>query len=1422
MQRALLSAAIALILVLVTALIGPLFVDWGRYRSTFETEISRLTGLDVRIAGPVDVRLLPTPTLKLQQIALGRPDGPARVRAQVLRIELALGALMRGQFLASDVGLEAPEISLGFGGSERLEWSAPLFAFDPDAVSIAHLAIEKGRLTLADGSGRSLLLDKLGFSGEVRSLLGPAKGEGSVAVDGESYLFRIAADRAAVDGAVKVRLLVDTVDRVRIGDVDSSVWMERGIPHFAGTLQWSQAGGRSTQGFNEQWRASAKMRGNWAAATLEGINLEYGPQDRAVQLRGHANLTFRAQPELDLTLAATQIDLDRVLALPVPMRRRPLAALSTMADNFGAARPPPIRVNFGISAEVVTLADAPLQRVSASLRGEGGAWDLDSLELRAPGGTQLRLRGRLDLTARGKTFAGRGRIEARDSRTLVSWLTAGSDGEAFAGPFRAEGDVRLGGESIVFDRFKAEFDRDTLEGSFAYFGPAGDHAGRISAALSASNIDLNRAYALAQHISGSTALAWPHEGAISFNVGRASVADVEAKGMDVRLQFDERSVTVERLAIDDFGGVRVAAAGSIDTRTLAPRGAITFDLDVRAPDAVAALVEKFNTSAAAALRRTPPRLLPAKLKGSLANDAQVAREAGMPAGASFKIDGSGGAFAFNLQGFTEVAGDGSLLATFAQLGQAKVVVSGRVDANDGRTLVEAVGLDRLVSVDNRAGWLDFKASGRLDGPMAATAQVTAGGLDVSTNGTLQVAQSQAATANLMLSVVQANLRVPQTGTLPTTLTAHLNYADGAIVLNQMTGTVAGSDIVGRLAIGLSSPTMSLDGDIKLGAVNLPAVIAAAVGMPAKRAGGGLAWPADPFAGGIVGQFRGRIAITSARTMLTPKLVAQNLGGALNFGPSDIALDDFEADIAGGRVSGRLAVERNGDELGATSRVRLTKADMTALLPADRPPISGRLNLDAEIEGRGRSPVALIGSLQGKGSFSIDDGRLARLDPSAFDVVIRSVDQGLPIEATRIRERTEAALARSALSVQGDGSFTAGAGQASLTVTRLRAKGADLAISARYDLVAEALDARLTLVGPTGIGAPGAGRPEIAISLQGPIESPRRTLDIAALSDWLSTRAIAQNAKRLAAISALPDARPIETPQTSPTAVPPAVPADSVAVAQPLPPPDEVKTDASANPPNLAKPEPAASAVAAVTPEAPANPPSAAKPAADAFAGAKPPPYPPPQAGEGKSKYPPPLAGEGREGADPPPAARETAGVRVPGEASLAPAQSPVDPGIAALDRAIAANPDDGAALAKRGQMFATRGNYGSAIKDFNEVIRLRPRDAEAFNNRCWAHAIVGDLESALKDCNAALQLRPRYADAFDSRGMINLKAGQLGNAIADYDAALRINPKLASSLYGRGIAKTKNNNAAGGNLDIVEAKSIQANIAEEFAGYGIR
>ncbi len=111
---------------------------------------------------------------------------------------------------------------------------------------------------------------------------------------------------------------------------------------------------------------------------------------------------------------------------------------------------------------------------------------------------------------------------------------------------------------------------------------------------------------------------------------------------------------------------------------------------------------------------------------------------------------------------------------------------------------------------------------------------------------------------------------------------------------------------------------------------------------------------------------------------------------------------------------------------------------------------------------------------------------------------------------------------------------------------------------------------------------------------------------------------------------------------------------------------------------------------------------------------------------------------------------------------------------------------------RRGQVYASKGAYSLAIKDFDDAIRLNPKDVEALNNRCWTRTVIGDLQSALKDCNEALRLRPNFVDALDSRGLVNLKSGMTKNAIADFDAALKINPRLTSSLYGRGLAKQRN------------------------------
>ena len=208
-----------------------------------------------------------------------------------------------------------------------------------------------------------------------------------------------------------------------------------------------------------------------------------------------------------------------------------------------------------------------------------------------------------------------------------------------------------------------------------------------------------------------------------------------------------------------------------------------------------------------------------------------------------------------------------------------------------------------------------------------------------------------------------------------------------------------------------------------------------------------------------------------------------------------------------------------------------------------------------------------------------------------------------------------------------------------------------------------------------------------------------------------------------------------------------------------------------------------------------------------------PPSPPPPS-------PPPAPPRPAEAAIPPPPPPAKPVESVP-SAALAPALAD-DPTIKSLTTRLNDNPDDAAALYRRGQVYASKGAYELAIKDFNNSLRLNPKDVEAYNNRCWTRTVIGDLQAALKDCNEALRLRPNFVDALDSRGLVNLKSGQTKNAIADFDAALKINPRLTSSLYGRGLAKKRNGSIAEGDLDINNAKAMDPNIAKEFADYGVQ
>ena len=597
---------------------------------------------------------------------------------------------------------------------------------------------------------------------------------------------------------------------------------------------------------------------------------------------------------------------------------------------------------------------------------------------------------------------------------------------------------------------------------------------------------------------------------------------------------------------------------------------MTLDLDVRALDGVMALLEKIAPQTAEQLRRASGRLTPATLRASLSVDPAAAGSAN----AKLKIDGRAGTFRVALQGDAGTASDAFKLENLATLGAAKVNLNGRLDADDGAALIEVIGLDRLVAVDKRPARLALAAKGPLDGDLLVDGQLAAGALNIATKGTIRVRVRASPSADLNLKVTNANIRLPRPAagrageSLPASVTARLALSEGMLRFSEVAGTVAGASVGGRLTLGMQQP-ITVDGDIELGAVDLPAAIALAIGIPGQGAGAGAAtgasasasgpWPAEPFEQGLTA-LSGQIAVKSARVALTPKLAARDVRSVLRFGESELALEAIDGSIAGGRVAADLTLLRRADGLTARGRMRLTGANAAELLPGEGA-LSGRLTLDVTAEGTGMSPVALVGSLAGSGSFTLENARAARLDPAAFETVIRAVDQGLPIDATRVRDRMDAALASGGLALTlAEGAIIIDAGQARLNNTVVRAQRGDLAVSGSVNLTEAALDARLTMFGAGGAGAPANTRPEIGIALRGPIDTPKRTIDVAALASWLALRAVEQQSKKLDVLEGrAPVPPPAPAAVNAPTSAAKPKPAAPAAErAQPLPPPIDIR------------------------------------------------------------------------------------------------------------------------------------------------------------------------------------------------------------------------------------------------------------------------
>jgi hypothetical protein len=1130
-QTTLLGLAIAFIIALIAALVGPYFIDWNQFRPQFEAEATRVVGARVRVGGALDARLLPTPSLRLRSVAIGGTNDLGKVRADKLDVEFSLGSLMRGEWRANELTISGAALDLGLDAQGRIDWPVSSGRFNLGSLAIDRLNLT-GRVALHDAASRGTLeLNDIAFSGDVRSLAGAVRGDGTFMLSGTRYPFRVSSGQTVDGNGTRVHVTIDPGQRPLSIDLDGVLTFDARAPRFEGAVTLASPAGLKSEPAVTPWRMSARLKADPATARLEQIEASYGPEDNALKLGGLADIRLGASPLLHAVLSARQLDADKLLAKEGEKQNGKdkdngaagsVQLLPTLRGLMAAIPQAPLRTQIEINADQIMLGGRPVQNFAAYLRADERSWTIDRLEFRAPGATQVALSGQAPQNTPSGSFEGALSVESSDPDTLATWLLGRSEvtrrGQK---PMRLRGNFSVSADRVAIDGMKAEIDGGALEGRLAYSHKAEGRSSRFEAALKADRLDIGAATAFARSLAGPQA-EWPDEGQLSLDIGRAVSVGPELRPLVARLGYGPKTISLDQLKVGDANGVAMDGAGSFNR--LEATGQLALSATSPSTRQIIDLIAPFAPAVAGRLNAVAAGPGPARLKLALDLSKDPGHADRASARAILDID------APQIRGVTTITATPAIAAMRAMdidaLARSEIGVESKLSSEQGGSLLALLGLDRAIVAGDGPARFEGSVTGLWRAPLHVKARLSGAELDAGADGSAEPWGQKAA---VDLVVRRVNL-APLFGLRPSddfakniSLSSRLTLAGDKLTFDDMDGAVAGSRIRGHIALTLGEER-TIDGQLGMDALLLAPAFGVAVGTAGHDA-------TEPLGAGLLGGWRGQLAFQALRGTLPGGGELRPVSGVIRGDGQSLHFDGIKGTIGGGEATADIEARSTPSGLALNARVQLSAVDGAALRYRALAMPAGRTSMRMTLASQGRSASALAGALSGNGLLTLDSSRIAGLDPRAFDVAIRASDGGQATDDNKLRQIVESALSAGALSVaSAQIPFTVADGRLRIGATTLDADGARAIVSGGYDIAADQADARASLAS-TALGS-AASRPEIGIFAAGSPDALLRTVDVAALSSWLAVRAIDRETRRLDSI---------ERGEVPPAALPASIP-----------------------------------------------------------------------------------------------------------------------------------------------------------------------------------------------------------------------------------------------------------------------------------------
>lgn len=464
-MKKLLIVLVGIVMLAVAAAFAlPWLIDASDYRAEIARQTAAATGREIVIEGPVEFALLPSPRVRAFDVrARGDESGAAAATFAAKRVELQLGwgSLFGGAVEIRHLRLVEPQVTMKAPAGDDGAGVWPELG-RITSIRIERTEIQNGRLVWINGNASARTVEQIQAQIAVTPLGGSTRITGSavasaVPLEFDAILGDPSSGRVApLTLSVNIRpslaraTLRGTYDPAGRQGVKGRLQVES-ADLFAALEALGETPPAGLAGaLSQPFSATGEFVWANASVTLNDLALQLGE----TRVSGAVNATRGRTDTADIALAATWLDLDRLLSLERPVSKsarptaRPDAALA-VARIDRMDRPRPLLEGFDVTldlgVEAIGLGGGIVRQLHVNAVSTRGDIVFNKLSASLPGGTELSGLAQIAAEAGTMRIDGTLSMQSDNLRGLLGWMGIDSSGVPAGRLRRIEAKSRLQG-----------------------------------------------------------------------------------------------------------------------------------------------------------------------------------------------------------------------------------------------------------------------------------------------------------------------------------------------------------------------------------------------------------------------------------------------------------------------------------------------------------------------------------------------------------------------------------------------------------------------------------------------------------------------------------------------------------------------------------------------------------------------------------------------------------------------------------------------------------------------------------------------------------------------------------------------------------------------------------------------------------------